>query len=128
MDQHRANLSLQELATVALRIRQQSEAPLYASARRSSCYLDRRFMYWHGAYQVRGLGPIADLRSHFVVADSADGCEDMGLRGLTGDLRTCSESHKPGSDGCGHREVAELVLWSTSESVGLQPVARVGCC
>uniref|UniRef100_A0A5K3G892 Secreted protein n=1 Tax=Mesocestoides corti TaxID=53468 RepID=A0A5K3G892_MESCO len=28
---------------------------------------------------------------------------------------------------CGHREVAELVLWSTSESVGLQPVARVSC-
>ncbi|VDK36432.1 unnamed protein product [Taenia asiatica] len=116
MEPHRANASLAELTAAALRMRQQ---PSLSSGGgdgggRSGCYLGGRLMYQHGAYQVRGLGAIAELRRRFVAVDVGDGCGDMGLRGLTGDLRTCMEE----------REAGELVLWSAMDTMGLQPVAR----
>ncbi|KAH9278708.1 Glutamate receptor 3 [Echinococcus granulosus] len=118
MEPHRANASLAELTAAALQMRQQPSLSGGSSKRngggRSSCYLGGRLMYQHGAYQVRGLGVIADLRRHFVTVDVDDGCGDIGLRGLTGDLRTSVEE----------REARELVLWSAMDTVGLQPVAR----
>ncbi|CDI97847.1 glutamate receptor ionotrophic AMPA 3 [Echinococcus multilocularis] len=118
MEPHRANASLAELTVAALKMRQQPSLSGGSSKRngggRSSCYLGGRLMYQHGAYQVRGLGVIADLRRHFVTVDVDDGCGDIGLRGLTGDLRTSVEE----------RKARELVLWSAMDTMGLQPVAR----
>lgn len=74
-------------------------------------------MYQHGAYQVRGHGTIAELRKRFVTHNVRDGCGDMGLRGLTGDLKAPVINEE--------REVGDLVLWSAEENIGLQPVARV---
>lgn len=119
MEPHRANASLAELTAAALQMRQQPSLSRGSGGGdgggRSGCYLGDRLMYQHGAYQVRGLGAIAELRRHFVAVDVGDGCGDMGLRGLTGDLRTCVEE----------REAGELVLWSAMDTMGLQPVARV---
>ena len=119
MDAQRANASLNELATVAHKMHQQppintANAKVGAKGQ-SICYLSGKLMYQHGAYQMRSLGAIAELRKNFVAEDAGDGCEDMGLRGLTGDLRTCVEE----------REAGELVLWSAMGTTGLQPVARV---
>ncbi|VDL57446.1 unnamed protein product [Hymenolepis diminuta] len=120
MDSQRANTSLAELTNVAHQMRQPTSTENMPSGSslfgRSSCYLGGRLMYQHGAYQVRGHGTIAELRKRFVTHNVRDGCGDMGLRGLTGDLKAPVMNEE--------REVGDLVLWSAEENVGLQPVAR----
>lgn len=123
MDALTANLSLAELTSASLQLRQQPSTDNTVTGPsllgRSSCYLSGRLMYQHGAYQVRGLGAIAELRKLFVSSELRDGCEDMGLRGLTGDLKIPADEEE--------RSITDLILWSAVEASGLQPVARVIC-
>ncbi|VDO07073.1 unnamed protein product [Rodentolepis nana] len=120
MDSQRANISFAELASVAHQMRQPTSTENMASGsyqfRISSCYLDGRLMYQHGAYQVRSHGTIAELRKRFIIQNDRDGCGGMGLKGLTGDLKAPAINEE--------RVVGDLVLWSAEENVGLQPVAR----